>query len=119
MQTLANISTFENLQANANAAMGIQSEVGVFNVKKDEIERVVTTKPFGQGTGKMVAAIFAMKDGMFALQTFDLKRWRAGNTDGGLVKTFDNLSDAHAALDKATEGFFTERSRSTFGPKSR
>jgi len=31
MQTLANISQFESLQANANAAMGVQSAMGVFN----------------------------------------------------------------------------------------
>ena len=31
MQTLANISQFEALQANANVAMGIQSEMSVFN----------------------------------------------------------------------------------------
>jgi len=37
MEKLANISTFENLQATANAAMGIQSEMGVFNDSRNPL----------------------------------------------------------------------------------
>jgi len=49
MEILANINTFNNLQENANRAMGMQSEVSVFNEVGDHVDAGGSGLPEGNG----------------------------------------------------------------------